>query len=78
VKEPECAATKRIIVAASVEHLLAIDVEPLAEGRNVDLTWYVGLDAQGTRIGDALWKGENLDEAMRPSSFRLDVCRLDD
>ena len=28
-------------------------------------TWYVGLDADGTKIGDALWNGEELDEATR-------------
>ena len=28
-------------------------------------TWYVGLDAEGTRIGDALWNGEELDEAAQ-------------
>jgi hypothetical protein len=48
-----------------VAHLLGIDVEiePLVELRDVTLTWYVGLDAEGTGIGDALWKGEDLDEA---------------
>ena len=29
------------------------------------LTWYVGLDAEGTRIGDALWHGEELDETTQ-------------
>jgi len=29
------------------------------------LTWYVGLDAEGTRIGDALWNGESLDETVQ-------------
>ena len=33
--------------------------------RDVNLTWYVGLDAEATRIGDALWNGEELDEAAR-------------
>jgi Family of unknown function (DUF6352) len=47
-----------------VQHMLSVDVavEPLSEMRDVPLTWYVGLDAQGTRIGDALWHGEDLDE----------------
>ena len=47
-----------------VKHLLAVDVtiEPLTELRDVSLTWYVGLDAEGTRIGDTLWNGETLDE----------------
>jgi hypothetical protein len=61
VKEPECAATKHIIVAARVEHLFGIkvEIEPLTEAQNVDLTWYIGLDAQGTQIGEGLWKGED-------------------
>jgi hypothetical protein len=47
-----------------MQHMLSVDVtvEPLSEMRDVPLTWYVGLDAEGTRIGDALWHGENLDE----------------
>jgi hypothetical protein len=47
-----------------VRHLSAVDiaVEPLRGMRDVPLTWYVGLDAEGTRIGDALWQGEELDE----------------
>src|SRR4029077_13907680 len=47
------------VITRWIEHLLAIkvEVEPLTEAQNVDLVWYVGLDAQGTRIGDALWSG---------------------
>jgi hypothetical protein len=37
----------------------------LIEASNVPLTWYVGLDTAGTKIGDALWHGEALDEATR-------------
>ena len=33
--------------------------------RETKLSWYVGLDADGTRIGDALWNGEPLDEATQ-------------
>ena len=53
------------VVARWVRHLLAVEVtiEPLTEASNVDLTWYVGLDAQGTKIGDDLWNGEELDDA---------------
>jgi len=40
-------------------------VEPLTEMREVNLTWYVGLDADATRIGDALWTGEELDDATK-------------
>jgi Family of unknown function (DUF6352) len=48
-----------------IAHLLGIDVdiEALAELQDVNLAWYVGLDADATKIGDMLWSGEDLDEA---------------
>lgn len=50
-----------------VQHMLSVVavVEPLIEMHDVSLTWYVGLDAEGTRIGDALWHGEELDETTQ-------------
>jgi hypothetical protein len=62
-----------IAIARWIRHLLGIDVtvEPLSELRNVLLTWYVGLDANGTRIGDALWNGGEIDEAARNSVVGL-------
>ena len=55
------------VIARWVEHLLsvAVTVEPLVEAENVNLAWYVGLDAQATEIGDALWNGEELEEGAR-------------
>jgi hypothetical protein len=52
------------VIERWVQHMLSVDVtvEPLSEMRDVPLTWYVGLDAEGTRIGDALWHGDDLDE----------------
>jgi uncharacterized protein DUF6352 len=54
------------VIARWVRHLLAVDVDvvPLTELRNARLTWYVGLDAEGTRIGDCLWRGEPLDDTV--------------
>ena len=48
------------VVARWVRHLLgvAIEVEAMTEARDITLTWYVGLDSNATRIGDALWRGE--------------------
>ena len=40
-----------------------VEVEPLTEMREAKLSWYVGLDASATTIGDALWNGDALDEA---------------
>jgi hypothetical protein len=50
-----------------VRHLLSVDVEvePLVEMRDVNFTWYVGLDADASKIGNALWNGDDLDEATR-------------
>ncbi len=55
------------VIARWVKHLLDIDVEvePVNELRDVTLAWYVGLDSFATKIGDALWNGEELDEARR-------------
>jgi Family of unknown function (DUF6352) len=52
-------------LARFLRHMLALDaeIEPLVEMRDVPFTWYVGLDAEGTRIGDHLWNGGELDAA---------------
>jgi hypothetical protein len=54
------------VVRRWVRHLLAVEIQihALAELRDV-LTWYVGLDATATRIGDALWNGDELDQTAR-------------
>ncbi len=50
-----------------IGHLLAVEVEiePLIELQDATLTWYVGLDADATHIGDTLWKGDEFDDATR-------------
>lgn len=55
------------VVARWVCHLMAVDVtvEPLVEMRDAVLTWYVGLDADATRIGNALWNGDEIEETDR-------------
>jgi hypothetical protein len=48
-----------------ISHLLGFDVtiEPITQLRDANFTWYVGLDAEATAIGDQLWRGEVLDDA---------------
>jgi hypothetical protein len=48
-----------------IAHVIGVDVniEPLKGLRDVNLTWYVGLDADATAIGDMLWRGEDIDDA---------------
>jgi hypothetical protein len=60
-------------IARWIGHLLAVKVtvEPFTEVRDATLTWYVGLDADGTKIGDMLWNGEELDEKQRASVVGL-------
>jgi hypothetical protein len=52
-------------LARFLRHMLALDVdiEPLVEMRDVPFTWYVGLDAEASQIGDHLWNGGTLDAA---------------
>ena len=47
-----------------ISHLagVAVDIEALKEMQDADLAWYVGLDAEATKIGDRVWKGEALDQ----------------
>jgi Family of unknown function (DUF6352) len=52
-------------LARFLRHMLAlnVEIEPLVEMRDVPFTWYVGLDAEATRVGDHLWNGGTLDAA---------------
>jgi hypothetical protein len=61
------------VVARWLSHLLAIDVaiEPLTELRDARLSWYVGLSSDATRIGDAIWNGDALSDAMRAQLIGL-------
>jgi hypothetical protein len=54
-------------MARWISHVLgvAVDIEALTAVKDVNLAWYVGLDADATRIGDQLWKGEELDDAAQ-------------
>ena len=48
---------------AWIRHLLAVRVtiEPVERIEDDSWAWFVGLDAEATRIGNALWRGEDLD-----------------
>jgi hypothetical protein len=40
---------------------VAVRVETVASIEDHDWRWFIGLDAEGTRIGNALWDGAELD-----------------
>ncbi len=57
-----------------LRHMLRLDVtiDPLPAITDPDWRWFVGLDSEATRIGNALWHGETLPEAERLLAlFRL-------
>jgi Family of unknown function (DUF6352) len=67
------------VISCWVKHLLNIDVivEPLSDLRDSAFAWYVGLDADGTKIGDALWNGAEIAAATRErvvGLFRVSFC----
>ncbi len=64
------------VIERWIAHLLHVDVavEPLSAIEDRDWRWFVGLDAEATRIGNALWQGEPIPEDERArvlASFRL-------
>jgi hypothetical protein len=60
------------VVERWVGHLLGVDVavEPLPEIRDDAWMWFVGLDAEATRIGNAAWNGE----AVEPDALERIVA----
>jgi hypothetical protein len=64
------------VVEVFVRHLMneEVAVEPVAAIEDRDWRWFVGLDAEATRIGNALWAGEKVDpdtQARVLALFRL-------
>lgn len=70
-----------VAIAVFLQHLLKLEtaVEPLTDVTVESFKWYVGLDAEATRIGDALWRGDDpvagLDRLI--GLFRLRVLSTD-
>ncbi|MDQ4061773.1 MAG: DUF6352 family protein [Pseudomonadota bacterium] len=66
------------VIEAWVRHLLhaEVAVEPIPAMEDRDWRWFVGLDAEATRIGNALWRGEPVDEETQSrilALFRLTI-----
>jgi hypothetical protein len=70
-----------------IAHVLGIEVtiEALTQLSEVDMAWYVGLDADATKLGDMLWHGEDIDETAMSRvvglfrlNFRDPAMMLDD
>ncbi|MGL4242450.1 MAG: DUF6352 family protein [Beijerinckiaceae bacterium] len=61
-----------------LKHLAGIEavITPLPEIHDKDWSWFVGLDQEGTRAGNQLWKGKDLPDADRArivALYRMDL-----
>jgi hypothetical protein len=56
-----------VVMERWIRHLTALDVRirPLPEIHDKNWVWFIGLDQEGTRFGNQLWKGKDLPEADR-------------
>jgi len=54
------------VIERWIAHLLGIGVrvESIATIEDRDWRWFVGLDSEGTRIGNALWHGERMENSV--------------
>jgi len=66
------------VIERWISHLLGIaaHVETVASIEDRDWRWFVGLDSEATRIGNALWNGAALDDNAAErivALMRLDI-----
>lgn len=60
---PKARAGLCTVIERWIAHLLGVDVrvEAVANIEDRDWRWFVGLDSEGTKIGNILWNGETFD-----------------
>ena len=60
-------------------HMLGLDasIAPLETIEDKSWFWYIGLDAEATRIGNALWQGRPVDDGAEQRIVALYSLRLD-
>jgi hypothetical protein len=68
------------VIGGWVRHLLgvAVAVEPLARIEDRDWRWFIGLDAEATRIGNAVWRGEPVGDEAQSRILALFAMRIAD
>lgn len=59
-------------------HGFDVAIEPLQKVKDADWRWFVGLDAQATGIGNALWKGQAVSEDELSRVLALYMMTLPD
>ena len=78
--DPRSRAGLARAIETFVRHLLnvAVRVTPLDRLEDPDWRWFVGLDPEGTRIGNALWHGAALDDGTRERVLAVFSLTFDD
>lgn len=68
------------VIERWVAHLVgvAVKVEPITSIEDRDWRWFVGLDSEGTRLGNALWNGAALDADARERIVALLRLTIED
>lgn len=68
------------VIERWIAHLLgvAVQVENVASIEDRDWRWFVGLDSEGTQIGNALWNGETLDGRAAERTVALMRLQIED
>jgi len=68
------------VIERWVAHLLGVTVtvETVASIEDRDWRWFVGLDSEGTRIGNALWNGAALDASVAERIVTLMRLNVED
>jgi hypothetical protein len=68
------------VIEVWLRHLVGLDatVAALPEVHDREWVWFIGLDQEGTRAGNALWSGKDIPEADRARIVALYELRLAD
>ena len=68
-----------VVIERWVGHLtgVGVTVEPLQNLTDEDWRWFVGLDAEATRLGNLMWRGGRLTEEEEGHQKAGTVCEGD-
>jgi hypothetical protein len=68
------------VIERWIGHLLGItvNVETVASIEDRDWRWFVGLDSEATRIGNALWRGERMENNVAEGIVALMRLTIED
>ena len=70
---PQARAGLARAMQAWLRHMAGLEAEiaPAQRFEMADWRWFVGLDAQGAALGDALWRGETIDQGRIAALFEM-------